>query len=206
MSIASITKEYIDSTPSIKDCVVKGLINYSALSREICEKNKINNFDAVLIACRRYYYSLKEKEVHQDKIIDLLKNVKLHVRNKMLVAVIDKPYDMEPVYNLQKKIRRKKDDFNLIEGEDVINIITNNKYSEEISELFKHKINVLNKDLVQITMIFPPEIETTHGVVSYIYSLLSEKGINIYEEMSCWTDLMIIISEKDLSDAINILS
>ena len=55
-------------------------------------------------------------------------------------------------------------------------------------------------------MIFDEKIETTAGVVSYIYSLLSEKGINIYEEMSCWTDLMIVIDENDLGKTMNILS
>ena len=52
----------------------------------------------------------------------------------------------------------------------------------------------------------PPKIETTSGVVNYIYGLLADKGVNVLEEMSCWTDLMIILEEKDLSKAMAVLS
>jgi aspartokinase len=55
-------------------------------------------------------------------------------------------------------------------------------------------------------MVFDERIETTPGVVSFIYGLLSDNGINVQEEMSCWTDLMIIIDEKNAAKAMRVLS
>ena len=119
---------------------------------------------------------------------------------------MDKPRDMEKIYMFQKKIKKDKGDFNLIEGENSITLVTNSKYSKEIKEEFKHWIIKNSENLVQIAIIFDPQIETTPGIVNYVYGLLAENGINILEEMSCWTDLMIIIDEKDLAKTMKVLS
>lgn len=206
MNITNLTNQYIVERPSINDCIKKGLINYSALSREICEHSSINSFDAVLIACRRYSWKIKKDEIHEKDIMNLMKSVKLRIRNKIIVAIIEKPRFLERIYDLQKKIKKEKGDFNLIEGENVLTIVTNSKYLDEIKQLFKFNLLKINKNLVQITMIFDPLIETTSGVVTYVYNLLAQKGINILEEMSCWTDLMIILDEKDLARAVEVLS
>ena len=55
-------------------------------------------------------------------------------------------------------------------------------------------------------MIFSKNIETTPGVISHIYTLLGANGINILEEMSCWTDVMLIVSEKDAVLAAQLLA
>jgi hypothetical protein len=60
MSITKQAEAYISEHPSIKDSLIKGLINYSALSREICEHLRTDRFDAVLIACRRYYWKTRK--------------------------------------------------------------------------------------------------------------------------------------------------
>ena len=206
MSIAKQTKEYIQKNPSIVDCFKLGIINYSALSRLICDYYKIKNFEAVLISCRRIMYGLKDKEIHQKKIVSLLKSSKIRIRNKMLVAIIEKPRDMEKLYSFQKKIRKDKGDINLIEGEDVITIITNLEYEEKVKELFSLRLIKLQKNLVQLTLVFNEKIEETSGVVSYVYGLLAQNGINIKEEMSCWTDLMLIIEGKDMAKATEILT
>jgi aspartokinase len=126
------------------------------------------------------------------------------VRNKIAVAIIEKPRDMESVFQIQKAVK-KKGDFNLIEGEEVITLVTNSEYLASVKDTLKHRVIKINENLVQITLLFDARIETTSGVVSYVYSLLADNGINILEEMSCWTDLMIIIDEKDLPRAMRVL-
>ena len=205
MSITKLTEKYISEHPSIKDCVKTGIVNYSALARKICDFHKFDKFDAVLIACRRYFWKIKNQDVHENSIIELVKNVKLRIRNKIIVAIIEKPHNMELIYKFQKKVRRQKNDINLVEGEEVLTIITNSNYIDEIKELFKLRLIKVNENLVQITMIFDEKIETTSGVVTYIYGLLASKGINIFEEISCWTDLIIVIDEKDLVKAMEVL-
>ena len=42
-SLAERTRIYIDAHPSIKDCVAKGLINYSSLARLIMKDLEVGN-------------------------------------------------------------------------------------------------------------------------------------------------------------------
>jgi len=59
---------------------------------------------------------------------------------------------------------------------------------------------------VQISMLLSEEVEIVPGVVAYVYGLLAEHGINLREEMSCWTDLMLVIEQKDLETAVRLLT
>jgi len=52
MNIKKAVFAYIEGRPSIKDCLKKGLINYSSLTRQIIKDLGIteDDFDATLIA------------------------------------------------------------------------------------------------------------------------------------------------------------
>jgi aspartokinase len=206
MNITKITEEFIKEHPSIMDCMKKDLINYSELSRQICKEKGIKKFDAALIACRRYYLKLSKDNMNEDEIMCLVKSSKLMVKNKMIVAILEKPRDLERLYSFQKRVRKAKGDFNLIEGVDAITIITNESYSDEIKKEFSSWLIKITDKLIEVIIVFDKKIETTTGVVSYLYNLLAENSVNILEEMSCWTDLLIVLDEKDMAKAVKLLS
>jgi len=206
MSITRLTHRYIAEHVSIKDCLRKGLINYSALSREICRHYGLDRFDAVLIACRRHYQKIKAQGTQEKRIIGLLKRARIQMKNKVVTIIIEKPRDFERLYQLQTEIKRDRGDFHLIEGEETVMIISNSDYIEEFRSTFRGKIVKLSLNLAQITMVFDEKIETTPGVVSFIYGLLADNEINVREEMSCWTDLIMILEETDAARAMRVLS
>ncbi|MEM3374038.1 MAG: ACT domain-containing protein [Candidatus Woesearchaeota archaeon] len=204
-SIAKQTEDYINNYPDIKKCLEKGLINYSALSRKICKDLKLNKFEAVLISIQRLYIRYSKNILLENEIIDLLKNSKLIVRTNILIAIIEKPKDFEIINFIQRYIKKEKEDFNLIEGEETYTIITSMKFLNFLKEKLRYWLLKINQNLIKISIVFDEKIETTPGVVAYVYSLFSEKGINIVEEMSCWRDLFIVIENKDLSTALSVL-
>jgi len=206
MSVTRITQKYIAEHPSIKDCLLKGLINYSALAREVCDFHQIKRFDAVLIACRRYLERMKSQPTREKKIVNLIKAARIKLKNKMLIAIIEKPRDFENLYALQKEVKTERGDFHLIEGEEVVTIISNAEFEDNIRSEFKNKVKRISTSLAQVSMVFDEKIETTSGVVSFIYGLLADNGINVREEMSCWTDLLIVIDENDVAKAMRVLS
>ncbi|MBU0756914.1 MAG: ACT domain-containing protein [Nanoarchaeota archaeon] len=204
-NIQKLTEEYIRSRPSVKDCLNMGMINYSALTREIQKDLKIKNFDAILIACRRYRERIAKESINESKIRKLLSQSKLEIKNKIIIAVIEKPKHYERLLEIEKKITSEKGSFNLIEGVSTIMIVTNSEFRQLIEDTFTHNLMKINEDLVQIFITTAPEIEETVGVIAYVYSLFAENGINILEEMSCWTDIMVIIDEKDIAKAMGFL-
>ncbi len=206
MSITSQTQKYISEHPSVKDSLRKGIVNYSALAREICTRLQIKNFDAVLVACRRYSGRVRSQPVQEKRITQLIKEARIQLQNKMVIAIIEKPRDFERLYHLQKEIKRDKGDFHLMEGQDVVTVISNAEYESQIRAELRGKLLKFLDDMAQITMVFDEKIETTPGVVSFVYGLLADHGVNVREEMSCWTDLIIMLAEEDAAKAMRVLS
>jgi len=208
VNITKTTEDYINSHPSIKDCVRKGLINYSALTRKLAEDLNLDikeNFDAILIACRRYYRKIKKEKVLEDKILSILKQSKLEVKNKILVALVEKDIYFNHLLELQKTIKSKAEVFHVIEGSSTTTLITSEEFKDEIKKLFKTKLIKITENLAEVTLKSSEEMEDTPGVIAYLTTLLAENNINIIETMSTWTDTLFVIAEKDIAKVMEVL-
>ena len=97
-----------------------------------------------------------------------------------------------------RKLRKSAEIFYAIEGVKAFTLIISEEFLAELQELFKDKIIQVSKKLAMITIRSPKDLETTPGVMSYLYSIFGEHGINIVETMSCWTDTIFVISEDDI--------
>ncbi len=208
MSITKLTENYILEHSSIKDCLKNGLINYSSLSRQIASELKLDlkkNFDAILIACRRFKRKLKKEEVHENKILKILKESKIEIKNKIIAVVLEKDIFFENLIYLEKEIKKKKEIFRVIESASGITLITTEDFLDLIKKYFKNKIILENKNLAEITIKSPKEIEITPGTYAYLCSLFGENNINIVETLSCWTDTIFLIKEDDVGKTMNLL-
>ncbi len=208
MNIAKETEKYINNHPSIKDALKKNLINYSKLSRLIADKlgtEKKSSFEAILISCRRCQEKLGKEIVHEDSIINLLKDSHLELKNKIIAVVIRKNVHYETLLELQRIIKKKSEIFHIIEGANAITIATNEEFLSMIKEKLGKEILKTNKDLVEITIKSSAELETTPGVMGYLYSQFAEHGINIVETMSCYTDTIFMVQEDDVADTMKVL-
>ena len=203
-----ITNEYINEHPHIKNCLKRGLINYSALARHIAKEldiEKKSSKEAILIAARRKQDNLKKEFGQEKEISKLLSDSEIEIKNKIIVFIIEKNVNFETLENIQSQIKKESGFSYILEGSDNYTIITQEKYVQIIEKSMKNKIIKMNKQMVLINIKSPKEIETIPGVVSYLTSLFAENGVNIYEFLSCWTDTIFIIDSKDLNKSINFL-
>ena len=206
-NISKLTEEYISTHPSIKDCMKSRLINYSKLSRLIASEMNLSrkNFDAILIAARRYTDRLKKEEAQERKILRILKQSRLEIKNRIIAVVVEKNIYYESLLSLEKDVRKKAEVFHVFEGANAITIITSDAFLDSIDKLFKGRIIKLHQSLVEVILRSPKEIETVAGVIPFLYSLFGEHGINIVETMSCWTDTVFVVDEKDTAKVMEIL-
>ncbi len=208
MNITKTTFEFIDQHPSIKDCVMKGIVNYSALSRFISRDLGLDpkkHFDAVVIACRRYYAKVKNKEPMETKIKKLLAASRVEVKNKIVVAVVEKDLYYANLIELHREIKAKAEVFHIIEGSSTMTIITTAGFLEHIRRFFRQKIIKITENLAELNLKSSRELEQIPGVMAYLTSLLAGNGINIIETMSTWTDTLFVIDEKDVPKAMQVL-
>lgn len=207
-SITKLTESCILQHPSIKDCLKNGLINYSSLSRQIASELNLDlkkNFDAILIACRRLKRKLKKEEVFEAKILKILKESKIEIKNKAVAVVLEKGIFFENLIALEKEAKKRKEIFRVIEGISAITIITAEDFVDLIKKYFKSRIILENKNLAEITIKSPKEIETTPGAYAYLCSLFGENNINIVETLSCWTDTIFLVKEEDVGKVMGLL-
>jgi hypothetical protein len=199
---SKLTEQYISEHPSIKDGLRKDVINYSALARLIADDLKItkrSSFDAVVVACRRYAAKLEKGEIHEEKIRDVLKKSRLEMKNKVGVFILRKGIGLwSGLEEIEKEVRRKTEFFHSIEGSAAVTVIAPQEYEKDISKKVGSYLLKQTLNLVEVRIRSPEDLEKTSGVVAYLSYLLAEQGINVVEMMSCWTDTIFIIEEKDV--------
>ncbi|MBI2140845.1 ACT domain-containing protein [Candidatus Woesearchaeota archaeon] len=207
MNITKLAEQYIEEHPSVKDCLRKRLVNYSQLSRRIMKDNnlKSSDFDAVLIAARRYLWKLSKFSAAEDKIRSLLAKSSIDIKTKIAVAVIEKHILTDDLLELERKIKKSRNVFYAVEGTAAITIITAAVFLDDIRSSFKSSIIKIWTNLALVVIASPEEIEETPGVFSYLAGLLADRGINVLEAMSCWSETLFVVSEKDIAKVLEAL-
>jgi hypothetical protein len=207
-SIADVTREYIDTRPSVRDCLALGIMNYTLLARRIMDELGLKNEEAVTVACRRYQMELEKKETHQSAIQDLLAESAIELKNKVAVLVLRGDYEVvETLMGVLPRLMLGRGPMQVIMSHESVTMITEEKKLDEVLKLVeKGDVDRQSKDLAQIVVKSPVKIEEVSGVLAYLSGILAEYGINIVEAYSCYPDTVFIVSEKEVMRAYGILS
>lgn len=194
MKIANIVEKYIDSHQCAKDSLKKGLINYSALARQIIDdlKLKKEDFDAILIGCRRYKQKTKD-DAFEAKVKSVIKNLKLTIKNKITGLTFDK--------NNFFDIKEMKNQGYLLLSSVKDTIFVSQDESEKIEKELKSKW-IEEKDNLALLSLKNDEAGLA---LSTIFTLFQNHKVEILSSAFSGSELDIIIDEKDLSNAIDVL-
>jgi len=203
MTIADETEKYIQQRASIKYCLKRGLINYSALARLISKDMKIKSKEAILIAARRFQDKIKNAKGGEN-ILRLFENSNIEIKNNVVVFTIEKNIYPDALIDTEKRIKRERGMFFAIEGTKSLTIIVQKQNKNLIKKKFRNFLLEKKEDLSLIT-ITVQGIGDTPGAVFYLTSLFFEHSINIEEFMSCYDDTLIVIKSDDLGRVMEFL-
>lgn len=207
-SLAEKTRVYIDTHPSIKDCVAKGLVNYSALARKIMKDIDVDNEEAVMIACRRYASKLGKSSNHEMEILSVLKDSRLEMRTKTCIVTAKNDWSvLHKMDNLFKDLWNEKSIMQVVQSASAVTIIADKMLKDRIMDTVgRFNIIKVRENLVEIVVKSPEKIVDTTGVIAYLITNLSDAGINIEETVSCYTDTIFIVGEEDMINAYSVLT
>jgi hypothetical protein len=203
-----LTEDYIREHPQIKNCLKKGLVNYSSLARLISSELRIeksSSKEAILMAARRFSEKLKKEVGHEERVRSLLSGSEIDIKNRISVIIFRKSIDVNEVLDMQKGLKAEDKTMYLLEGSDNYTMIIQGNTAEEISEKFRGSLIARQDNLALINVRSSQDIEKLIGVVSYITSLFAENGVNIIEFLSCWKDTILVIDRKDVNKVIGFL-
>jgi len=85
-------------------------------------------------------------------------------------------------------------------------IADDDSVSRVTKKLRPEQIISVTKGLVEISVTSPETIEKTAGLLAFLSGALASSGINIVEEMSCYTDTVFILERKDMTRAMEVLA
>ena len=207
-SLAERTRAYIDAHPSVKDCIAKGLINYSSLARMIMKDMDVDNEEAVMIACRRYAGKLNTTSDHELSILKILKDSRLEMRTKTCIVTAKNDWTvLHKMDNLFKDLWNENSIMQCVQSASAVTIIADSMLKERIVDTVgRFNIIKIRENLVEIAVKSPEKIVDTSGVIAYLITNLSDAGINIEETVSCHTDTIFIVGEKDMINAYSVLT
>ncbi len=209
MKVSQKLEEYIENSPSVKDCLSMGLINHSALARKFCDDSglkKNSYFDAALISSRRYQEKIKLTKTSESKILVLLKSSKLLLKTKMAAIVISNKIQFSAILSFVKELGKQDEEFHLIQGPSSMTLICSDEFMDLAKKSFGHFLISKKKKLVELSLKSGKDLEELPGVMQYLYTKFGQNGINIVETMSSWTDTLFVVDEKDSSRAMQLLS
>ena len=93
----------------------------------------------------------------------------LEIKNKIVVAKINKNTFIGNLLEMEKEIRKISDVFYSIEGTKVFTVFISEKYVQDLERLFDKNIIKISKELAMITIKSPKDLENTLGVNAFIF-------------------------------------
>lgn len=207
VSTASVVRDYIDTHPSIKDGMRMGIINLSALARRIMDEKGLKSEEAALIACRRYELDPKAK-INEEAILKVLRRSKLEIRTKVVTITVRPSWHMYgKLEKTMSAMRGRQHTVHVIQGTGSVTLIVDGAVlPEALGILGEEEVLKMEKNLVELIVNSPDVIEDTTGILAFLSTSLSSKGINFLEVISCYKDTMFVIEEKDMMPAFETLN
>ncbi len=204
LTIPNAVEEVIKKKPFLEGALVEGLINLSALARQLkpeIEKKvgKEVNDSAVIMALNRLVPRLELMSAMKfKKVVENIGDI--IVRSNLAdYAFVNSPTLYEKQAQLLGRVRSMKDVFcTFSQGIYETTLV--------VDEIFAEETNIAKTvDLSSITVKLPVENTICPGVYYYIFKELAWDNINITEVISTTNEFTVVISDNDIHRAFTIL-
>jgi hypothetical protein len=212
LTIPNAVEEVIKNKPFLESALVEGLINLSALARQLkpdIEKKvgKEVNDSAVIMALNRLVPRLELMSAMKfKKVVENIGDI--IVRSNLAdIAFANSPTLFEKQAELLDRIRSMKDVFcTFSQGIYETTLVISTSILELVEEIFVRETQIAKTDnLSSITVKLPTENTICPGVYYYIFKELAWDNINIAEVISTTNEFTVVISDQDIHRAFTIL-
>lgn len=210
ITVSSIVEQIIRKKPFLEEAINNGIINLSALARQILPEVKNETFKdvqegAVLMALKR---RPKNLEPNPGAKSVLEKSHDLIVRSNLSeFSIPNADFSAEKHQKILKLIDRQKKYFlTATQGVFETTIIFSSELFEEIKTILNpEKTSSMFENLSSITIRLPGKTVLTLGVYYSILKLLAWEGINVVEVVSTFSEFTIILENKEVARAFSVL-
>ena len=211
ITVSEVVESIVRRTPFLEEALARGILNLSALAREIkpeIEKELMKKVreGAIVMGLKRL--SSKIKKTHNKQRSFFKNPPDLMVRSNLVEITI---LNSETLLNKQKRlleqIKSVQNYFlTFTQGIYETTIIVSKNLEEKLLKIFEaEKIISKFENLSSITIQLPEGSALIPGIYSFILKALSWEGINLIEVVSTFNEFTIILESKNTDRAFSIL-
>jgi len=206
-SIAAEVRDWIDARPAVVEAVRLGIANHSAIARRISEEIGSEQLPAIMAACRRYA-TTHRGPAHERTIERMLGKSRIETRTKIATITLVQGVDvLQRLGDVVEEILDENQICRLIQvSQGTVIVVDEESVGRFHRKLRENQILSIRRGLVELAVTSPVSIEETPGLLARLASVLSTRGINIVQAMSCYTDTIFVLDRADMSRAIEAFS
>jgi hypothetical protein len=205
--VARRVRDYLEAHPALSDSLRLGIANYSALARRIAIDLEIDRPEAVVAACRRYR-SGRGESFREAGVRRLLKKSRIETRTKVAAITVSQGPDV--LQRLGDVVEELLDENSLCRviqvSRGVVVIVDEDSVPRVVRQLRESQVLGVRRDLVELAVTSPESIEDTPGLLTLLTGVMSARGLNIVEALSCFTDTIFLLDSDDLNPALDVLT
>ncbi len=209
ISVNDALLDIIQSFPFVEEGLSKGIINYSAFAREIRPQiakrlYKPVTEGSIVMALKRISDKLIKQKSRKTNINLSDLTVRSNLSEYTFLNSVTLPERISELFN---RIKNKRDSVcTLSEGIRETTFVISSDLIDNIEDTLKaEKLVAKFQNLSAITIRLPKEVVHIPGVYYQILKMLAWQNINVIEVLSAYTELTIVIDNKDIDKAFSIL-
>lgn len=210
ITIPETVEQIISASPFLEEALTEGIINYSALARKIkpeVERRLLKDVQtgAILMALRRLSKKFKPANTLK-KIIH--SNNDLIVRSNLIEFVIPNTEFTIGMHKKLIKLAELEEQYfmTITEGVFETTIIASTDLYEQIKAVLpSEKLVSQLTNLSSVTIHLPTSNVYSPGLYYFFLKALAWEGINVIEVVSSYTELTIVLENKDVDRAFSVL-
>jgi aspartokinase len=208
-SITDYVRQIIDNKPTIAEMLLKNYLNLSSFADDIIPEiensayKKISKNSVVMALSR-----IKD-EIQVDKKIEFRVN---DISVKYPLSEINYPIPLQfctaEIAQIYSEFQSVDNHFlNIVSGNSETTIFVNSKQKQKVFDSFKKKKHNLELDnLASVSLKFSEEYFETIGITYEVLRTMTWNKINLVEVVSTYTEITLIIYQKDTQRLIDILN
>lgn len=212
ITISQLLETLIKQKPFVESALVEGLVNISALARQLkpeVEKTlKKEVTEASIIMALKRFVEHMDVSMHR-KIEKATKGFGDIIVRSNLSDFTYKHSDtlIECQSKLIKKLTAEKDVFYTISsGVFETTIVISHNFSEEVRQIFNEEHLIASSmSISSITLRLPKDNTVIPGLYYHIFKQIAWEGISVQEAISTTNELSIILNDKDVDRAFSVL-
>jgi len=202
VTVSHIVNKLVSENIFIQEAIGKGIASYGSVAKKLKpdieeELRKDVSHYAIVAAIRRYAEKMEAKfrDIKFDagsSEVNLKTNI-IDINVRKTLGLFDK---LKRIYDIIEF--EQGDILHIIYGRNSVNIVTNERYKDEICKfLLNEKIFDISDSLVVLSFNIGKKLLNTPGVLFQIVRNFAWENINIIEVISIDLEITFIVDEKD---------